>query len=54
MTEEQENKGREEAQYYERRQGERRAGNDRRGPLRWDPRADEKERRSGLDRRRLQ
>lgn len=39
--------------YYERRRYERRAGADRRGDLRWDPRAKEKERRSGNDRRRL-
>jgi hypothetical protein len=38
--------------YHERRRYERRAGADRRGDLRWDPRADEKERRSGNDRRR--
>lgn len=37
----------------ERRRYERRAGTDRRGVLRWDPRAKEKERRSGDDRRRL-
>ncbi|GEM_PF-7010301 len=39
--------------YYERRRQDRRRGVDRRGSLRWDPRADEKERRSGIDRRRL-
>lgn len=38
--------------YYERRQHDRRSGEDRRGVLRWDPRAAEKERRSGDDRRR--
>lgn len=37
----------------ERRRFERRAGVDRRGPLRWDPRALEKERRSGTERRRF-
>ncbi|HEX7044539.1 MAG TPA: hypothetical protein VF203_07985 [Burkholderiales bacterium] len=37
---------------YERRRGERRSGTDRRGVLRWDPRAAERERRSGRDRRR--
>lgn len=37
--------------HYERRRFERRAGTDRRGVLRWDPRANEKERRSGNDRR---
>ena len=39
--------------YHERRKYERRAGIERRGVLRWDPRAAEKERRSGNDRRRL-
>ena len=38
--------------FYERRRGERRSGTDRRGVLRWDPRAAERERRSGRDRRR--
>lgn len=38
--------------YHDRRRFERRAGTDRRGVLRWDPRANEKERRSGGDRRR--
>lgn len=37
----------------ERRRFERRMGADRRGPLRWDPHAQEKERRSGMDRRRF-
>jgi len=36
----------------ERRRGERRSGVERRGVLRWDPRAPERERRSGKDRRR--
>lgn len=36
----------------ERRRYERRSGVERRGSLRWDPRAPEKERRSGNDRRR--
>lgn len=36
---------------YERRQYERRSGVERRGALRWDPRAPEKERRTGDDRR---
>lgn len=35
----------------ERRQAERRGGPERRGTLRWDPRAAERERRSGKDRR---
>lgn len=37
----------------ERRQYERRAGKERRGSLRWDPQAIEKERRSGTDRRQV-
>ena len=39
--------------YYERRQCERRLRSDRRGPLRWDPKAKERQRRGGEDRRRL-
>ena len=36
---------------FERRRRERRSGIERRGVLRWDPRAAERERRSGTDRR---
>ncbi len=39
--------------YHERREYARREGSDRRGPLRWDPRATEKQRRGDDDRRRL-
>ncbi len=39
--------------YYERRQCERRVRIDRRGPLRWDPRAKAKQRRASSERRRL-
>jgi hypothetical protein len=54
MAEEWEGGGYEHRQdmHQERRQDERRAGTDRRGVLRWDPRAKDKERRSGNDRRR--
>lgn len=36
----------------ERRRLDRRRGAERRGPLRWDPRADERKRRSDIERRR--
>jgi hypothetical protein len=39
--------------YFERREYERRERIDRRGPLRWDPRAKTKQRRAGGERRRL-
>ncbi len=39
--------------YYERREYERRERIDRRGPLRWDPLAKEKQRRAVSERRRL-
>lgn len=39
-------------QYYDRRRYERRVRCERRGPLRWDPKAKEKQRRNGEGRRR--
>lgn len=41
-----------EVRIEDRRRLERRRGTDRRGPLRWDPRAEERKRRSDIERRR--